>query len=355
MISRSALSIFLVASSLLVTSGCRPNNPVSSAGEPPEPEVATLPPDPDWVRLIPPIDCELGEECFTLLYVDRDPSDAAKDFTCGRQTYDTHKGTDFAIPDERAMERGVAVVASADGTVLRLRDGEADRRLVTADDIAAVEATGRECGNGVIIDHGDGWETQYCHLKQGSIVVEPGQEVQQGEPLGLVGLSGKTTFPHVHLTVRYEGEVVDPFVGVTQTLGCKVTERRPLWETPRDYRGTGVIRAGFAAEDLSLDRLWKGDFSESTLSRDIPLIYFWVHGYGILEGDVEHFRLLDPEGNVITDYEQPADASNLNWFNAVGKRNSDERPILPGTWRGEYELRREGEVIVELERTVEVR
>jgi hypothetical protein len=70
---------------------------------------------------------------------------------------------------------------------------------------------------------------------------------------------------------------------------------------------------------------------------------------------VEHFRLIDPEGNVITDYEQPADASNLNWFNAVGKRDSDERPILPGTWRGEYELRRDGEVLVELERTVQVR
>lgn len=104
-----------------------------------------------------------------------------------------------------------------------------------------------------------------------------------------------------------------------------------------------------------MDRLWRGDYDDPSLSRDIPLIYFWVHGYGIWEGDVERFRLLDPRGNVITDFEKEAESSNLTWFNAVGKRNTRERPILPGIWRGEYELRRDGEIIRSLEREIEVR
>ena len=350
-------TLSLLASSLVATA-CQTNSQTSDSPESihqdeTAPHEVVTSPNPDWVQLSPPIDCTLGEDCFTLLYVDRDPSDNAEDFACGRQTYDTHKGTDFAIPNEVAMNEGVAVIAAAEGTVLRLRDGEPDRRLRNAEDIAAVEEQGRECGNGLVMDHGDGWETQYCHLKQNSIVVESGQQVAQGETLGLVGLSGKTTFPHVHITVRYQGEVIDPFVGVTDETGCNL-ERRPLWEDSLGYEPTGILSAGFAAEDLSLDRLWRGDFTDITLSQDIPLIYFWVHGYGILEGDVEHFRLFDPEGTVITDYEQTADQSNLNWYNGVGKRNTTQRPILPGTWRGEYELRRGDEVIVSLEREIEV-
>ena len=57
------------------------------------------------------------------MYSDRDPSPKAVDFGCGRQTYDGHKGTDFAIPDEKIMAKGVAVKAVAAGKVLRVRDG----------------------------------------------------------------------------------------------------------------------------------------------------------------------------------------------------------------------------------------
>lgn len=53
-----------------------------------------------------PIDCSLGEDCFVMLYPDRDPGPEAVDFGCGRQTYDTHKGTDFAIRSEQQMAAG---------------------------------------------------------------------------------------------------------------------------------------------------------------------------------------------------------------------------------------------------------
>ena len=47
--------------------------------------------------------------------------------------------------------------------------------------------------------------------KKDSIVVKKGQRVAMGAILGQVGLSGKTQFPHVHLSVRHNGTVVDPF------------------------------------------------------------------------------------------------------------------------------------------------
>ena len=64
----------------------------------------------------------------------------------------------------------------------------------------------RNCGNGVVIRHADGWETQYCHLRRGSVQVAEGDRVEAGEPLGLVGMSGEANFPHVHLSVRRDGD-----------------------------------------------------------------------------------------------------------------------------------------------------
>jgi hypothetical protein len=60
-------------------------------------------------------------------YVDTDAApERFADFRCGRRTYDGHDGTDFAVRDQLAMEQGVKVLAAADGTVLRLRDGIRD-------------------------------------------------------------------------------------------------------------------------------------------------------------------------------------------------------------------------------------
>ena len=69
--------------------------------------VAQKPNNPQFGQ---PIDCTLGKDCFILLYFDREPGRTAVDFGCGRQTYDGHDGTDFAIPDAKAMAKGVPVI-----------------------------------------------------------------------------------------------------------------------------------------------------------------------------------------------------------------------------------------------------
>ena len=186
------------------------------------------------IRLGLPIECQLGRDCYVLRYPDRDPGPGASEFGCGRMTDDGHQGTDFGIADERIMAAGVPVIASTAGRVLRVRDEVPDRRIRTDEDLATVE--GVECGNGLVLDSGNGWEVQYCHLRQGSVAVRAGMEVEKGDRLGFVGQSGLASFPHVHITLRHDGQVVDPFNGHvvgTRRYGC-------LWCDCRIFVGTAA-------------------------------------------------------------------------------------------------------------------
>ena len=161
--------------------------------------------------------------------LDHDPSQAFADHRCGTLGSDGHDGTDFAIADARRMAEGVPVLAAAAGSVRGVRDGMPDQ---PADGRLEHEFGDRNCGNGVVMDHPDGWETQYCHLRQGSVRVATGDHVAPGEILGLVGMSGEANFPHVHLSVRHDGVTIDPFTG-TPGSDAVAIQALPLWPADR--------------------------------------------------------------------------------------------------------------------------
>src|SRR5258708_27524684 len=195
-----------------------------------------------------PLACEIGRSCEVQHYVDRDPGPGALDYRCGHRTYQGHNGVDIRLLDMTAERAGVDVLAAAAGRVARLRDGVQDISIRTP---GAPSVAGQECGNGVVVDHGDGWETQYCHVARGSVRVKVGDTVAAGQPLARVGLSGDTEFPHLHFTVRHAGPVVDPFApDMTNPTVCRA-QQTTLWPASHlrqlAYKAGAVLNRGFAS------------------------------------------------------------------------------------------------------------
>ncbi len=282
-----------------------------------------------------PLDCRLNETCFIQQYADRDPGPNATDFTCGPLSYDGHKGTDIAVPTLRDMQTGVTVLAAAAGTVTGVRDGMPD---LSRRDPGAPDIEGRECGNGLVIDHGGGWETQYCHMANGSLRARPGDTVAEGTPLGLIGLSGNTEFPHLHLSVRKDGIEIDPF-DPDASPACGQGPEAPLWLAPIAYTPGGLIGAGFSANVPQWEAI-KAGLQDPPLTKTAAAIVLWAHYFGSRAGDQLALAIIGPQGTVI-DETVMLDSTQAQGFRAVGKRLRAPN-WASGTYTGTITLIRDG-------------
>lgn len=285
-----------------------------------------------------PVDCTLGEDCYLQNLFDHDPGPGAQDAACGTLAYDGHDGTDIALPTLADLGRGVEVRAVAPGTVVATRDGMPDALQGRPDspDVAQVE-----CGNGVLLDHGDGWETQYCHLARGSIAVGQGDRVEAGATLGRIGLSGMTEFPHLELIVRRDGAALDPFAPEAPGA-CGDLPARGLWLDPLRFPEGGVTDAGFATDVPEFDAILAGA-AEAAPSPEAPLVLFGLL-YGGREGDQVRLRFTGPDGAEVFAHEERLERTQALLFRAAGRRAPDGG-WPAGTYEGTATLLRDGREI----------
>lgn len=258
-----------------------------------------------------PLACEPGKDCWVVNHVDMAAGPEARDYACGAQTYDGHDGTDIAVSGA-AMRAGVPVLASASGTVRNTRDGEPDGGPV---------ADGRDCGNGVLIDHGEGWQTQYCHLRRGSVRVRRGERVERGTPLGLAGQSGRAEFPHLHWTIRRGGKALDPFTGRAAGAGCGAGGV-PLWDAPK-YLPAAIFAAGLTGERPRPQAAYDNDVKAPYATS--PALLIWAAFYGVRAGDTIELTVRAPDGSELIRNRRVAERTQARAFLFSGRKRSAEQ------------------------------
>ncbi len=314
----------------------------------------------DAPRLSLPIDCQPGVTCFLQSHVDAVEGPESGDFRCGSATYDGHKGVDFRVLSIAAAREGVAVLASADGVVKGGRDGMADE-ISSAATRAAI--ANRECGNGVVVDHGNGWETQYCHMRKGSVIAKPGDKITRGQKLGLVGYSGLAEFAHVHISVRHNGKPIDPFTArasseacVRDTGGGAAGGSVGLWDEKAaaafPYRNGEIIGAGFAAAPLST-ALLETDHRVAPPVATSPMLLFYARLMNLRAGDVLRFTATGPGGFAVSETSAPLDRSKATYIGFAGKRLKQPR-WASGRYEGRVELVRAGAVLQQTSASLDI-
>ncbi len=298
-----------------------------------------------------PVDCTIGENCYIQNYSDLDPlegDDTYHDYRCNKLTYDTHKGIDIRLLHEKGIEDGIKVLAASDGMVKGLRNDVPDVNIRTGGRKAV---KGKECGNGVIMTHEDGWTTQYCHLREGSVRVHKGEVVKAGDVLGLIGLSGMTEFPHLHFHLKKDGKVVDPFVGLVEPVTCGDLDAfKPLWHADAAkqvrYIPTGMLGTGFTSVKPTGDEVRAGEHRLEKLATTDPAIVFWIDAFGIHKEDVLHLSLKDTRGKIMAENNRTFERSKAQIFFLIGSR-SKGLPWPAGNYTGEVKVTRGDAVVID--------
>ena len=236
---------------------------------------------------IPPVAGIYGEDFLVAPYRDNAPeSGKVLDFMGGDRSYDGHVGTDYAIAGFDWQDADIPVVAVARGTVTKVVDGHPDRETQKESD---------RPGNFVRIDHGGGHSAYYDHFKKDSILIAEGDRVEAGSQLGLIGSSGNSQWPHVHLSVIENGETLDPYHGPSNPIASR-------WRSQHAYQTpTRLVASGFFIESPSLPDVQTGLPFVTKGTADLRVFFIIVAEKADV---VRRYELYDPDGTLVKAWEK---------------------------------------------------
>ena len=268
---------------------------------------------------------------FIGAFVDQNTAASAiKDFNCGSNTYDGHKGTDISVFPYgfyKMDNNQVEVVAAAAGTIIAKSDGNFDRNC-TANNLTA---------NYVIIQHADGSQALYWHMKKNFVTTKiVGQTVATGEYLGIVGSSGSSSGPHLHFEV-WSGATSatrqDPYSGTCNTLNAN-----SLWTSQKPAVDPAILKVSTNTTDLVMPGCPTTETSNESTSFNIPFqgaslppgyAKFYIFLRDATVGSTVDLKILNPNGSTFNSWT----FSPTTFYKASYWGWSKLLPTTPGTYK----------------------
>ncbi|MCB1491558.1 MAG: M23 family metallopeptidase, partial [Rhodobiaceae bacterium] len=185
-----------------------------------------------------------------------------------------------------------------------------------------------------------------------SVEVRPGETVEAGAVLGMIGNSGFAAFPHAHLSVRKDGVPIDPFTGHAAAGGsCGTGTGESLWtaEAAAVLHGpkTEAIRVGFASAPVTPDSLVATHKWPKPPAADWPAIVVYAYAINLKPGDVQTISFTTPDGRTAENTLKPLERAKATQVPFAGRRRPDTG-WQSGTYGGRYTVVRDGQTIVDV-------
>jgi len=254
-------------------------------------------------------------------FPDLDPSAGLLDHECGQRTYDGHNGTDPVLWPfwwYKMDHDQVEIVAAASGVIINRADGFDDR-----------SCTPGGSSNKVTIRHADGTMAWYLHMKKWSVTPKQiGETVVVGEYLGIVGSSGNSGLPHLHIDFRDQNwNNFDPHEGpCNDTIeGSRWVRQRPYYDSYINALRTHSAEPVFPPCPQQEIPHFQDQFVPT------ETVFIGIYHRDIVYGQVVDYAVLRPDGTValqgsygmdqphyaaayaLPEYVLPADAPGGTW------------------------------------------
>jgi len=290
-----------------------------------------------------PIACNPGVSCYILSYPDLDKAEgSARDYACGPAANDGDGTLRIGLADLQSLRQGIDVLATRPGKVIDAKDGIDDLVATSKSDLKRGTPN---CGNGIVIDHGGGLQSAYCHLRKDSIRVKKGDHVQAGDTIGQVGQSGVAFWPQLGFSMQSSGLFVDPISSMSDLEGCGWKQRPmiPLPDVFKEYQGATVVSMGFSPAPITTKALKLGlGVHSPVMDREQMDMNLWAMILGVRTGDRIEVRLRDPRGRTFEYRDITANADETQTPINVS-RTRGYASWRQGTYTGEITLTRKVE------------